>query len=490
MATLANGSSTCSGGGTIRVYRPQTATPMPRAHRTPTAGAGAGAGACASITATAARPQKRARTSSNSTPASRVATGVAATASVTTARHDTAEEVAGQLLIDKTAAEALAATGFTPRDAEPSHVYEAGHAAFLAVQEAVEAVHARESLPASVEMAVPRLLLMKTNTSRTGADWWPHTRLYAKCRYDVDPKTGEVWLVRVLSSLEHASPVAEMAYLLSSYGRPNMCYPAHDYGLYDANGAHIKNIMPDAGLFLHRQAAPAGTVMGANQTNALVIFEFECHNRSTPVALAHGAQIMCDPRVQVLIYGKGYPRAHGPPALMFVVYQRRPGVAGAPPVLVATAAYDVGGVAMSARSKRQWEGGFPRGRAATDPFLPRFGAGLWQRLVPRPPPPGPVGGLVAPVAAPIGQPPAGPAAPLVPVSMDVCGWNTAGGAIVVPATGVAVAAALIQRPGCDARVAAHAAVGIAHISSATLQTGVNMAFRGSLFTNDLYLDLL
>ena len=151
MATLANGSSTCSGGGTIRVYRPQTATPMPRAHRTPTAGAGAGAGACASITATAARPQKRARTSSNSTPASRVATGVAATASVTTARHDTAEEVAGQLLIDKTAAEALAATGFTPRDAEPSHVYEAGHAAFLAVQEAVEAVHARESLPASVE---------------------------------------------------------------------------------------------------------------------------------------------------------------------------------------------------------------------------------------------------------------------------------------------------------------------------------------------------
>ena len=460
MATLANGSSTCSGGGTIRVYRPQTATPMPRAHRTPTAGAGAGAGACASITATAARPQKRARTSSNSTPASRVATGVAATASVTTARHDTAEEVAGQLLIDKTAAEALAATGFTPRDAEPSHVYEAGHAAFLAVQEAVEAVHARESLPASVEMAVPPLLLMKANTSRTGADWWPHTRLYAKCRYDVDPKTGEVWLVRVLSSLEHASPVAEMAYLLSSYGRPNMCYPAHDYGLYDANGAHIKNIMPDAGLFLHRQAAPAGTVMGANQTNALVIFEFECHNRSTPVALAHGAQIMCDPRVQVLIYGKGYPRAHGPPALMFVVYQRRPGVAGAPPALVATAAYDVGGVAMSARSKRQWEGGVRQGAAATDPFLPPFQPDLWQRVVP----------TVA--------------------QGEVEGWTTAGGAVVVPAKAAQGQPGLVRQPCFCARVAAHAGVGIAHISSATLQSGVATIHRDRVCTKDLYVDLL
>ena len=72
--------------------------------------------------------------------------------------------------MDKTAAEALAATGFTPRDAESPHVYKAGHAAFLAVQEAVEAVHARESLPASVEAAVPRLLLLKASALRKGAD--------------------------------------------------------------------------------------------------------------------------------------------------------------------------------------------------------------------------------------------------------------------------------------------------------------------------------
>ena len=474
MATLANGSSTCSGGGTIRVYRPQTATPMPRAHRTPTAGAGAGAGACASITATAARPQKRARTSSNSTPASRVATGVAATASVTTARHDTAEEVAGQLLIDKTAAEALAATGFTPRDAEPSHVYEAGHAAFLAVQEAVEAVHARESLPASVEMAVPRLLLMKTNTSRTGADWWPHTRLYAKCRYDVDPKTGEVWLVREVPSIPHEAAVDGMRDLFRIYAYPNKRIPEHKYGLYNANGAHIKNIEPDAGLFVPQEAAPAGTVMGANQNNALIIVEFEHRNRSTPVALEHGAQIMCDPRVQVLIYGKGYPRAHGPPALMFVVYQRRPGVAGAPPVLVATAAYDVGGVAMSARSKRQWEGGFEQGAAATDPFLPRFGADLWQRLVP----------VLVPK-------PVAPGVPHSPVRMEVGGWNTAGGAVVVPATGAAAdPAAPTQQPAFHARVAAHTGVGIVHISSDTLQAGVDMVYRGIVCANNLYLDLL
>lgn len=54
---------------------------------TPTAGggAGAGAGSGASTKAVAARRPKRARTSDNSTPATRVATDVAATASVTTA---------------------------------------------------------------------------------------------------------------------------------------------------------------------------------------------------------------------------------------------------------------------------------------------------------------------------------------------------------------------------------------------------------------------
>ena len=64
--------------------------------------------------------------------------------------------------------------------------------------------------------------------------------------------------------------------------------------------------------------------MGANKTNALVMFEFEFQNRSTPTALAHGAQIMCDPRVQVLIDGKGVRASTWPHALMFVVYERRP----------------------------------------------------------------------------------------------------------------------------------------------------------------------
>ena len=108
----------------------------------PTAGTGAGAGAGASTRAAAARPRKRARTSDNSTAqrgagsahATRATTGVVATASVATAAQQaTAEEVAGQFLMDKTAAEALAATGFTPRGAESPHVYKAGHAAFLAL---------------------------------------------------------------------------------------------------------------------------------------------------------------------------------------------------------------------------------------------------------------------------------------------------------------------------------------------------------------------
>ena len=174
--------------------------------------------------------------------------------------------------------------------------------------------------------------------------------------------------------------------------------------------------------------------------------------------LAHGAQIMCDPRVQVLIYGKGYARAHGPDALMFVVYERGPGVAGAPPILVATAAYDVGGVAMSARSKRQWEGGVQQGAAATDPFLPPFQPDLWQRVVP----------TVA--------------------QGEVEGWTTAGGEDVVPA--VAPQGQREPRPGFCARVAAHAGVGIAHISSATLQSGVATIHWDRTCIKDLYLDLL
>ena len=179
--------------------------------------------------------------------------------------------------------------------------------------------------------------------------------------------------------------------------------------------------------------------------------------------LAHGAQIMCDPRVQVLIYGKAYPRARGPDALMFVVYERGHGVAGASPVLVATAAYDVGGVTVSARSKRQWEGGVRQGAAATDPFLPPFQPDLWQRVVPT---------------------------VLPPPEAEVDGWTTAGGAVVVPAKAAQGQPGLSQQPGCLNRVAAHAGVGIAHISSATLQSGVAMIHRGSVCANDLFLDLL
>ena len=58
-------------------------------------------------------------------------------------------------------------------------------------------------------------------------------------------------------------------------------------------------------------------------------------------AYGAGTRRTDDAPVQVLIYGKGHPRAHGCHALMFVVYQRRPGIAGKYLVLVATAAYDV-----------------------------------------------------------------------------------------------------------------------------------------------------
>ena len=184
--------------------------------------------------------------------------------------------------------------------------------------------------------------------------------------------------------------------------------------------------------------------MGANNANFLVISDFECSNRSTPTVMAHGAQTMHDPRVQVLIYGKGYARAHGPDAPMFVVYQRGPGVAGAPPVLVATAAYDVGGAAMCDLTKRQWEGGVEQGAAATDPFLPPFQPDLWQRVVP----------TVVQAAV-----------------VEVDGWTTAGGAVVVPAKAAQGQPGLIRHPGCRPRVAAHAGVGVAHISSATLQSG-------------------
>ena len=77
--------------------------------------------------------------------------------------------MAGELLIDNTAADTLAARTpsysvcvcgtHTHTHTQYTHyANKAGHAAILAM-EAVEAVHARESLPASVEVAAPRLLI-------------------------------------------------------------------------------------------------------------------------------------------------------------------------------------------------------------------------------------------------------------------------------------------------------------------------------------------
>ena len=118
---------------------------------------------------------------------------------------------------------------------------------------------------------------------------------------------------------------------------------------------------------------------------------------------------------------------------------------------------------MSARSKRQWEGGVQQGAAATDPFLPPFQPDLWQRVVP------------AVVQAAV---------------VKVEGWTTAGGVVVVPAVAPQGRPGLIRRPGHLTRVDAHGQVGIAHISSATLQSGVAMIHRDHVCTEDLYLDLL
>ena len=118
---------------------------------------------------------------------------------------------------------------------------------------------------------------------------------------------------------------------------------------------------------------------------------------------------------------------------------------------------------MSARSKRQWEGGVQQGATATDPFLPPFQPDLWQRVVPT---------------------------VLPPPEAEVDGWTTASGAVVVPAKAAQGQPGLVRQPCFCARVAAHAGVGIAHISSATLQSGVAMTHRDSVCANDLYLDLL
>ena len=115
---------------------------------------------------------------------------------------------------------------------------------------------------------------------------------------------------------------------------------------------------------------------------------------------------------------------------------------------------------MSARSKRQWEGGVQQGAAATDPFLPPFQPDLWQRVVP------------------------------TMAQGEVEGWTTAGGAVVVPAKAAQGQPGLVRQPCFCARVAAHAGVGIAHISSATLQSGVATIHWDRTCIKDLYLDLL
>ena len=74
--------------------------------------------------------------------------------------------------------------------------------------------------------------------------------------------------------------------------------------------------------------------------------------------------------------------------------------------------------------------------------------------------------------------------------MKVEGWTTASGAVVVPAKAAQGQPGLVRQPGCRPRVAAHAGAGIAHISSATLQSGVATIHRGRVCTKDLYLDLL
>ena len=361
--------------------------------------------------------------------------------------------MAGQALIDKTAAEALAHTGFTAYDKEWPGLYEAAHNAFMAVQAAVDEVHARESLPASVEAAVPRLLLLKARASRKGS-WWPHNRTYERCRYDVDVDTGEVWLVReVDQGNAYASTVAVTRGLLYNYGSGNRCRgDTSRWELHDANGVHIKDIEPDAALAACPSPKGAG-VMGRNTRNQLLIFEFECKNRSTPTALAHGAAIMRDPRVRVLIYGKAFPApAPHPHALLFVVYERpaawQPGKPG--PALVATAAYDVGGAPLSARAKRQWQAGFPRVHGAAD-YLPPFPGSMWQRLVPV------------------------DAAPPHDVKL-VC-WRTVGGALVMPNEDDLPPHGPLAEPlpNCRARTAVagvHPGDGVISITSATLRGGV------------------
>ena len=284
---------------------------------------------------------------------------------------------------------------------------------------------------------------------------------------------------------------------LALYADANSCETAARTELYDAAGTRIKNIEPDACLSVPRQYFPAGGVMGTNDGNPVLVFEFETKNRSTTTALAHGAAIMRDPRVRVLIYGKAFPRRNKPDALMFVVYERAaPAAAGqavaaaAVPPFVATAAYDVGVTEMSARSKRQWEAGAAQGRVAQPGLpLPAFVPALWQRLVPTVVPvPVPVAGLNPAVA-----------------EVEVDGWTTgaaaggAGGRVVVPTraaveaarrAGAAGLATLSQQANCDDRAAAQAGVGIIHIAAATLQAGMLPGFVPLVGANDLHIDLL
>ena len=135
----------------------------------------------------------------------------------------------------------------------------------------------------------------------------PHVLyLYATCRYDVNVDTGEKWLVRDAHPLAANATVTAMSHQALKYLVHGCAmWGASKQELFDAAGTHVMNIDADACLFVQRSYLPRGGVgvMGNNTHNALVVFEFEHKNRSTPSALAHGAAIMRAPRVRVLIYG-------------------------------------------------------------------------------------------------------------------------------------------------------------------------------------------
>jgi len=77
-------------------------------------------------------------------------------------------------------------------------------------------------------------------------------------------------------------------------------------GLYNTDGVHIKNAHPDAALRVRPEAATTGSVKGSNngKRSSSSHSSFSTRTGARPW-LAHGSQIMCDPRGQARIFGKG-----------------------------------------------------------------------------------------------------------------------------------------------------------------------------------------